>query len=173
MARGVAVTRAGFIGLGSQGAGMAERLIELGLPTTLWARRPASLTPSHGRVAVFGTEPDPGMTYRLAKRGVIRLSERAAVIWGERGGRVVSLSPGLMVTEMGRLELDGNPIKTWMMELTPLRVRDPGRDTVLPGRAEDIASAVAFLCSDAASFVSGCDLRDDGGLIAAMDQQAT
>ncbi len=44
--------------------------------------------------------------------------------------------------------------------------------TPLPGRTEDIASAVAFLCSDAASFVSGCDVRVDGGLVAAMDQQA-
>jgi len=36
---------AGFIGLGSQGAGMAQRMIECGIHTTLWARRPAALTP--------------------------------------------------------------------------------------------------------------------------------
>jgi 3-hydroxyisobutyrate dehydrogenase-like beta-hydroxyacid dehydrogenase len=46
------VTRAGFIGLGSQGAGMAQCLIGQGLPTTLWARRAASLEPFTGRVAV-------------------------------------------------------------------------------------------------------------------------
>ena len=74
--------------------------------------------------AVYGSEPDPGMTYRLAKRAVIRLCERAAVTWGRRGGRVVSLSPGLIDTEMGRLELENNPIKTWMVENTPL-ARDP------------------------------------------------
>jgi NAD(P)-dependent dehydrogenase (short-subunit alcohol dehydrogenase family) len=42
---------------------------------------------------------------------------------------------------------------------------------VLPGRADDIANTVAFLCSDRASFVSGCDVRVDGGLIAAMNRQ--
>lgn len=35
----------GFIGLGSQGAPMARRMIEAGLPTVLWARRPDSLQP--------------------------------------------------------------------------------------------------------------------------------
>jgi NAD(P)-dependent dehydrogenase (short-subunit alcohol dehydrogenase family)/alkylhydroperoxidase/carboxymuconolactone decarboxylase family protein YurZ len=121
--------------------------------------------------AAYGSEPDPGATYRLAKRAVIRLCERTAVTWGQRGGRVVSLSPGLIDTEMGRLELQHNPIKTWMAEITPLGARRCGGDTVLPGRADDIATAVAFLCSEAASFISGCDLRVDGGLIAAIDHQ--
>jgi NAD(P)-dependent dehydrogenase (short-subunit alcohol dehydrogenase family) len=122
-------------------------------------------------LAAFGSEPDSGMTYRLAKRAVIRLCERAAVAWGPRGGRVVSLSPGLIDTEMGRLELEDNAIKTWMTEITPV-VRPSDDDAELRGRADDIATAVAFLCSDAASFVSGCDLQVDGGLIAAMNQQA-
>jgi NAD(P)-dependent dehydrogenase (short-subunit alcohol dehydrogenase family) len=121
--------------------------------------------------AACGCEPDPGATYRLAKRAVIRLCERAAVPWGRRGGRVVSLSPGLIDTEMGRLELEHNSIKTWMAEITPVRGRRCEDGTVLPGRTDDIATAVAFLCSDAASFVSGCDLRVDGGLVAAMEHQ--
>ena len=37
--------RVGFIGLGSQGAPMARRIVEGGFETTLWARRPASLEP--------------------------------------------------------------------------------------------------------------------------------
>jgi NAD(P)-dependent dehydrogenase (short-subunit alcohol dehydrogenase family) len=117
-------------------------------------------------------EPDPGMTYRLAKRAVIRLCERAAITWGERGGRVVSLSPGLINTAMGRLELENNPIKTWMVENTPVGAHRRGDGAVLPGQSEDIANAVAFLCSDAASFVSGCDIRVDGGLIGAMNHQS-
>jgi 3-hydroxyisobutyrate dehydrogenase-like beta-hydroxyacid dehydrogenase len=39
------MTRAGFIGLGSQGAPMARRITEAGLPLTVWARREASLEP--------------------------------------------------------------------------------------------------------------------------------
>jgi 3-hydroxyisobutyrate dehydrogenase-like beta-hydroxyacid dehydrogenase len=46
-------TRVGFIGLGAQGAGMAHRLIECGLPTTLWARRDASLEAFRGTGATF------------------------------------------------------------------------------------------------------------------------
>jgi NAD(P)-dependent dehydrogenase (short-subunit alcohol dehydrogenase family) len=123
-------------------------------------------------LAACGADPDSGATYRLAKRAVIRLCARAAVTWGARGGRVVSVSPGLIDTEMGRLELVHNPIKEWMAEITPVGAGRSDDGTVLPGRADDIASAVAFVCSDAAAFVSGCDLRVDGGLVAAMDQQA-
>ena len=120
-------------------------------------------------VALAGADPHPGATYRLAKRAVIRLCERAAVEWGTRGGRVVSVSPGLIDTEMGRLELVHNPIKSRMAEMTPIGGERSGSDTVLPGRAEDIADAIAFLCSDRAAFLSGCDIRVDGGLIAAMN----
>jgi NAD(P)-dependent dehydrogenase (short-subunit alcohol dehydrogenase family) len=118
---------------------------------------------------LVGGEPDPGAAYRLAKRGVITLCERAAVTWGASGGRVVSVSPGLIDTAMGRLELDENPIKYWMAELTPV---GGGRsDSVLPGLIDDIAAVVAFLCSDQAAFVSGCDIRVDGGLVGAMNDQ--
>jgi NAD(P)-dependent dehydrogenase (short-subunit alcohol dehydrogenase family) len=119
--------------------------------------------------SLAGDDPDPGATYRLAKHGVIRLCERAAVAWGASGGRVVSLSPGLIDTGMGRLELVHNPIKTWMAEITPVGGERSGADTVLPGRVDDIADTVAFLCSERASFVSGCDIRVDGGLLAAMN----
>jgi len=118
----------------------------------------------------FGGEPDPGSTYRLAKRGVIRACERAAVGWGAGGGRVLSLSPGLIDTGMGRLELAENPVKERLAELTPITSPRQGPDPVLPGHTGDIADAVAFLCSDRAAFISGCDLRVDGGLIGAMNQ---
>jgi NAD(P)-dependent dehydrogenase (short-subunit alcohol dehydrogenase family) len=116
----------------------------------------------------FSAEPDPGATYRLAKRGVIRSCERAALAWGAKGGRVISLSPGLIDTPMGRLELAQNPIKEGMARSTPIRSMRHGPDVPLPGNVSDIAVAVKFLCSDQAAFISGCDLRVDGGLIAAM-----
>ena len=50
------MTTAGFIGLGSQGAGMAQRIIGTGVSTTLWARRPVSLEPFRGR-ATFAANP--------------------------------------------------------------------------------------------------------------------
>ena len=39
------MTRIGFVGLGSQGGPMARRVVDAGLPVTLWARRPASIEP--------------------------------------------------------------------------------------------------------------------------------
>jgi 3-hydroxyisobutyrate dehydrogenase len=54
------VTTAGFIGLGSQGAGMAQRIIEDGIPTTLWARNPSSLAPFRGRATLAGQPAELG-----------------------------------------------------------------------------------------------------------------
>ncbi|HUO49342.1 MAG TPA: SDR family oxidoreductase [Acidimicrobiales bacterium] len=107
---------------------------------------------------------DGATGYVLAKRGVIRLCERWARAWGGRGGRLVSISPGLIDTDMGRLELDHEPMMAAMAEATP--VRRPGTG-VLPGLPSDIAQLAAFLCSDAASFISGCDILVDGGLVGA------
>lgn len=46
------MTRVGFIGLGSQGAPMARRIVDAGYPTTLLARRPATLEPFADTAAV-------------------------------------------------------------------------------------------------------------------------
>ena len=87
--------------------------------------------------------------------------EQAAVIWGKQHGRVVSVSPGIISTPMARQELDegaGDQMRG-MLDISPVpRI----------GTAEDIAAAVDWLASPAASFVSGCDLRVDGGVTAAL-----
>jgi NAD(P)-dependent dehydrogenase (short-subunit alcohol dehydrogenase family) len=97
-----------------------------------------------------------GGAYALSKRGVQRLAVARAPAWGARDARLVSLSPGVVDTEMGRSELSA---QTAAMEsiiaATPVGKR--------MGRAAELASVVAFLCSDAASFVSGVDLLVDGG----------
>jgi NAD(P)-dependent dehydrogenase (short-subunit alcohol dehydrogenase family) len=106
---------------------------------------------------------DSATAYVLAKKGVMRLAERLAIPWGRRGGRTVAVMPGLIDTPMSQLELKSQPIMPVMAEVTP--VQRPGQQ--LPGRPEDVASAVAFLVSDAAAFISGCDIRVDGGLVGA------
>jgi NAD(P)-dependent dehydrogenase (short-subunit alcohol dehydrogenase family) len=111
----------------------------------------------------LGQPLDSATAYVLAKRGVTRLAERLAAPWGKTGGRTVAISPGLIDTPMGRLELDRQSIIPVMIEVTP--VKRPDRP--LPGRPEDIAATVAFLESDAAAFISGCDIRVDGGLVGA------
>jgi NAD(P)-dependent dehydrogenase (short-subunit alcohol dehydrogenase family) len=106
---------------------------------------------------------DTGLAYSLAKRGVIRASGRAAVRWGQRGGRVNSLAPGLIDTPMGRAEFAQQPMMKPMLDSTPL-----GRF----GEAEEVAAAVAFLLSDAASFISGIDLPVEGAVLQGMAQAA-
>jgi NAD(P)-dependent dehydrogenase (short-subunit alcohol dehydrogenase family) len=107
---------------------------------------------------------DADTAYVLAKRGVMRLCERLAKDWGRSGGRIVSIAPGLIDTPMGRQELAQQEIMALMVAMTPVQRAGSGP---LPGRPEDIASVAAFLCSDAASFISGCDIRVDGGLVGA------
>ena len=51
------MTRVGFIGLGSQGGPIARRIVDSGLPLTLWARRPESLEPYADTAASTASTP--------------------------------------------------------------------------------------------------------------------
>ena len=101
---------------------------------------------------------DSGMAYAWSKKGVQLEAAKAATRWGRSGGRVVSVSPGLIDTPMGRQEFERQPVMQQMLDTTPL-----GR----LGRAEEVAAVVAFLLSDEAAFVSGIDVLVDGALGAA------
>lgn len=100
-----------------------------------------------------------GLAYCFSKQAVLRMVEQRAGRWGRAGGRIVSISPGLILTPMGRSELAGTPGAAQVRDSAPA-----GR----PGRAIDIALAVQFLASDAAAFITGTDMRIDGGSVAAM-----
>lgn len=108
--------------------------------------------------AVAAAGGDCGIAYALAKVGVIRAAARAAKRWGPRGGRVNSVSPGLIDTPMGRQEFAAQPVMQQMLDATPL-----GRF----GDAEEVAAVAAFLVSDDAAFVSGIDVLVDGGQLSA------
>jgi len=109
------------------------------------------------RLRTAGADPaEPGSAYGLSKLGVIRLVRRLASSWGRRGARILSLSPGIIDTPMGRQELNQQPVMQPMIDLV-------GR----MGRPEELASVAAFLVSEKASFMNGCDVLVDGGFIAA------
>jgi NAD(P)-dependent dehydrogenase (short-subunit alcohol dehydrogenase family) len=104
---------------------------------------------------------DPGMAYMWAKRGVQRLVRREAVRFGKVGGRICSVSPGIIDTPMGRREAAARPTNDLLVQYTPL-----GRE----GRPEEVAAVAAFLLSDDAGFINGIDVLVDGGVVAAITQ---
>ena len=94
-------------------------------------------------LAAAGVDIDnPGMAYSYSKLGVHRLVRRQAKAWGAKGARLLSLSPGIIDTGMGRLEASNEPAMAHMVEASAL-----GRES----RPEEVASVAAFLVSDAAS----------------------
>ena len=99
------------------------------------------------------------MAYTASKRAVHRLVAHEAASFGQRGARIVSISPGLIDTAMARSEQAASTQMDALLARTPL-----GR----MGTAEEIASVAVFLCSKGASYVTGCDIRVDGGTLAAL-----
>ena len=99
------------------------------------------------------------MAYPLSKRAVQLYAPAMSPAFGRMGARVVSLSPGIIETDMAQLERQQGPEMDKMIAVTPL-----GRS----GRASEIASVVAFLASPAASYITGTDILVDGGTVAGI-----
>jgi NAD(P)-dependent dehydrogenase (short-subunit alcohol dehydrogenase family) len=111
-------------------------------------------------LVALGIDVDqPQSAYPFSKRGVIRLVQKRAVGWGRRGARLLSLSPGIIDTGMGRREAEHEPAMAQMVEASAL-----GRTA----SAEEVAEVVGFLVSPAASFLTGTDVLVDGGAVAAL-----
>jgi NAD(P)-dependent dehydrogenase (short-subunit alcohol dehydrogenase family) len=100
-----------------------------------------------------------GISYSLSKRAVHTICQRRSVKWGPKGARIVSISPGMILTSMGRSEFASTSGAQQLLDATPA-----GRI----GTPMDIALTAQFLASDAASFISGTDILVDGGGTAAM-----
>ena len=89
-----------------------------------------------------------------AKAGVDALTRNLAVEWGRYGIRVNAIAPGPIEDTEGMKRLVPEPVKERLLKKIPV-----GRF----GRIADIEKAAVFLCSDAASFISGVVLVVDGG----------
>lgn len=101
----------------------------------------------------------PRTAYPMSKRAVQLYAPHMAPAFGKVGARIVSLSPGIIDTQMGQLERKAGPEMDKMIGVTPV-----GR----MGRPEEIASVVEFLASDAASYITGTDILVDGGTVAGV-----
>lgn len=115
--------------------------------------------PEGGAMALAHLCPDPGMAYPMSKIGVRALVKREARSFGERGARLVSISPGAIDTAMTRGEASSSPIIDKM-------VGDSAIGRI--GQAEELAAVSVFLCSPKASYVSAVDWLVDGGQTAGM-----
>jgi NAD(P)-dependent dehydrogenase (short-subunit alcohol dehydrogenase family) len=93
------------------------------------------------------------VAYCASKFGVIGLTKSLALEWGPHGITVNTISPTVVLTELGRQAWDG-PKGEMMKELIPVgRFAGP----------EEVAAAAVFLVSGGADMINGADLLVDGG----------
>lgn len=111
--------------------------------------------------SVAPDEARSGLAYALSKSFVRWYSTSQAERFNGRGLRIVSVSPGSIDTEMGRLEerAGAGAMVT---------------DAAVPrwGRAEEMAELLAFCGSDKAGYLTGADILSDGGVVASMRERA-
>src|SRR5437867_1026759 len=98
-------------------------------------------------------------TYHAAKHGVIGFTKSAALEYATRGIRVNAVCPGMIQTPMSDkmiAEGQGEELNAMLKAYVPM-----GR----MGHPEEIADAVLWLCSSAASYVTGQSISIDGGYV--------
>jgi gluconate 5-dehydrogenase len=105
-----------------------------------------------GGIKSFLPELGPNLSYMTSKAAVIKLTHDLAAQWASRGVRVNAIAPGSMAGGM-------------MQSLTPEKL-DPMVASIpmrRQGRPAELQGAVAYLASDASSYVTGTVLVVDGG----------
>ncbi|MAX81360.1 MAG: short-chain dehydrogenase [Crocinitomicaceae bacterium] len=105
---------------------------------------------------------DAGDAYSLCKKINQLQVAAAAAKWGQKGARIMSISPGIISTPMGQQEQASNPMMDYMLENTPVQ---------RAGTPEDIAAVAEFIASPSAGFLTGSDILVDGGVISFLQHK--
>ncbi|KAE8168673.1 hypothetical protein BDV40DRAFT_284077 [Aspergillus tamarii] len=131
-------------------------LFAVGVAKHLIARKaPGSIVMIGSMSGTVVNVPQPQAPYNAAKAAVRQLAASLAVEWAPYNIRVNCISPGYMMTALTRKILDENPdLEAKWTSLIP---------TGKMGLPEDLMGPVTFLLSDASKYVTGADLRVDGG----------
>lgn len=122
-----------------------------------------ALTPTEELLSLDILQPknirDTLHAYQLAKRCNVKRVMAQAVKWGQRGARINSVSPGIIVTPLAIDEFNGprGDFYKNMFAKCPA-----GR----PGTADEVANVAELLLSDKGSFITGSDFLIDGGATA-------
>lgn len=97
--------------------------------------------------------------YQMAKRCNVKRVMAEAVKWGEKGARINSISPGIIITPLALDEINGprGDFYTNMFAKSPA-----GR----PGMADEVANVAELLLSEKGAFITGSDFLIDGGATA-------
>lgn len=103
--------------------------------------------------------PNSAVAYGIAKRANTLRVRAAATTWGDRGARVNSISPGIILTPLAKDEMSGPGSEGYRQMLTE---SPAGRW----GTTDEIAEAAALLLDN--GFITGADLLIDGGVVAAI-----
>jgi len=151
------------VGFSDQDDANWNRVLDINLSGVFYAMReeiPAMLESGGGAIvntsSVAGILGFPNLSpYVASKHGVVGLTRSAAVEFSEEGLRVNAVLPGVIDTPMVARagEADSESMEQTIAAIPASRL----------GRPEEIASAVVWLCSEDASYVTGQPLPVDGG----------
>lgn len=110
---------------------------------------------------IAGEEARSGIAYAVSKSFVWWYSTSQCERFNGRGLRIVSVSPGSIDTEMGRLEEQAG-------------AGAMVADAAVPrwGKPEEMGDLLAFCASEKAGYLTGTDILNDGGVVASMKERA-
>jgi NAD(P)-dependent dehydrogenase (short-subunit alcohol dehydrogenase family) len=132
-------------------------------PLTVEENKALATTPVEGLLGLPFLQPDRVRdslhAYQLAKRGNSLRVMAEAVRWGERGARVNTISPGIVMTPLAKDELGGPRGEGYRRMIE-------GSAAGRAGTPDEVGTVGALLMGPDGGFITGSDILMDGGVTA-------